>query len=115
MSDRKSRRTSINSALGAEFFNRVAITLRITNVRHNIQVKHIGECKYFHIDHIPKQTIFQNSNAQFTWVLNLDSRVRIKMRLVNDLRAHLLCQDLEEFGRHPSHTRHMKTSTAEGK
>lgn len=46
MSDRKSRRTSINSVLGAEFFSKVAITLRITNIRHKIQVKHTGEWQF---------------------------------------------------------------------
>lgn len=35
------------------------------------------------------------------------------MRFEDYLCANLLCQDLEELGRHPSHTRHIETSRGE--
>ena len=38
-----------------------------------------------------------------TWVLNLDSGVGLRMRFVNYLCAHLLCQNLETVRRHRSH------------
>lgn len=36
------------------------------------------------------------------------------MSFVNYLRAHLLCQDLEELGRHLSHTRHTRSQGSGG-
>lgn len=72
MSDRKSRRTSINSGLGAEFFSKVAITLRITNIRHKIQVNHTGECQFFYPLHISKR----NRGLLGFWILTVESGSR---------------------------------------
>lgn len=49
-----------------------------------------------------------------TWVLNLDSGVGLRMRFVNYLRAHLLCQNLvqEAVRRHRSHILYTDTSDA---
>lgn len=104
MSERKSRRTSINSVLGAELFSRVATTLSITD--ESIIHKH----HHFCVREKFKKKKKRNQLGRLTWVLNLDSGVGIGVRFVNDLRAHLLCQNLvqrvarEEMGHTHRHT-----------
>lgn len=59
-------------------------------------------------------TAYFKKEPRFTWVLNLHCGVGIEMRGVNYLCAHLLCQDLGEVERHPSHTWHTKTRYSRG-
>lgn len=107
MSERKSRRTSISSALGAEFFNKVATTLRITEIAWT-------ETHAYRTRWCSRGTKLNSANETLTWVLNLDSGVGLRMRFVNYLCARLLRQYLAcgAVTRHQSHLVHTETRCA---
>lgn len=86
MSERKSRRTSISSALGAELFSRVATTLSITGEKQ-------AESNY-NVARVASKRVVAKRLRRLTGVLDLDGGVGILVGLVDDLRAHLLRQDL---------------------
>lgn len=108
MSDRKSRRTSINSVLGAEFFSKVAITLRITNIRHKIQVKHTGECQFFYLLHISKR----NRGLLGFWIFTVESGSRwgVWTTCVHTCSVRIW----GGVERRPSHTWHTKNRYSRG-
>lgn len=56
-----------------------------------------------------QKTVTEN---RLTWVLNLDSRVRLRVGFVNYLRAHLLRQNLAQraMKRRQSHILYIKTN-----
>lgn len=90
MSERKSRRTSISSALGAELFSRVATTLSITGEKQaNKSTNGITTSSV-----TAGSRWSRSGSRRLTGVLDLDGGVGILVRLVDDLRAHLLRQDL---------------------
>lgn len=105
MSERKSLRTSISSVLGAEFFNEVATTLSITDITCTQTQIYTHIVNFTREQSILERTQLNVTHIRLTWVLNLDSGVGLRMRLVNYLCAHLLCQNLVREARknHISH------------
>lgn len=94
MSERKSRRTSISSVLGAELFNNVATTLRITDMTRTQTQTYTHIFSFTREPSASEGTKFNVTHNRLTWVLNLDSGVGLRVRFVNYLCAHLLCQNL---------------------
>lgn len=61
MSERKSLRTSINSVLGAEFFSKVATTLRITDITFRHTIRNMVSFDR-ELEHFKKKSLWQRES-----------------------------------------------------